>query len=72
MIYSLTAQMPKTTKPNVFLLVMLDKHNNACWAMPVRYDTLVSLYTLVHVRKTDQCKIGHERLVFHQQPPLPA
>ena len=38
----------------------------------MRYDTLVSLYTLVHVRKTDKCKIGHERLVFHQQRPLPA
>ena len=26
----------------------------------------------MHVRKTDECKIGHARLVFHQQRPLPA
>ena len=37
----------------------------------MRYDTLVSLYSVVHVRKTDECKIGHARLVFHQQRPPP-
>ena len=68
---------PKITKRLSFLFgdASLDKHGLLSDADEIghtRHIVICIPFTFVHVRKTDESRIGHERLVFHQQRPLPA